>query len=148
MSIPSKTTIYDLPPSASERYAEQELSTRGSKLYPEISSTQTQTRPQVAVLVPAQKSQLETLTGALGKTHTLALYTAPQIDISPDVFTYSVFPTLMEKDVDPLIQKLNGLKTQDNVSSVETLIAGVKQLSSLNQMGHDVFGRCRSLEKG
>lgn len=147
MSIPSKTTIDNLPPSVSERYAANEISIK-TKFYQEIASPLAQARPQVAVLAPIQESQLEQLTGFLGKTHSLALYQAPSLDLTQDVFTHTVFPAFLDKDRTSVMEKLEALKTEANSDEITKILQAITTISDLNQMGSSAFARCRQLKQG
>lgn len=148
MSIPSKATIDNLPPSVSQRYAVDELTKKSPSFYQEISSITQTARPQVAVFEPAQFSQLESLTGALGQIHTLAVYNPPVQDISSDAFSFGVFPALLDKDKSLIMDKLSSLADGVNNESVNKIKDALDMLSNLNQMGLDVFARARQLKQG
>jgi hypothetical protein len=148
MSIPSKTTIDNLPPSVSQRYAAEELSTKGSKFFQEISNVVPTARPQIAVLAPAQESQLEALTGFLGKTHSLALYTEPDTTLDQNVFTHTVFPSFSQKDKDQIESGLQNLKNDQNSPIVNKVLTGIATLSDLNKLGDAAFANCRRLKQG
>ncbi len=148
MSEPIKTTIYELPTSVSQRYAQDEIS-KNSSIYQDISSTNASMRPQVAVLAPAQESHLAELTGVLGKTQSLALYEAPPVEgVTEEVFSYTVFPALLEKDVSLFNDKLSVLSKETNNQEVNKVIEAISTLSKLNSMGMDAFTHCRLLKKG
>lgn len=148
MSIPSKATIDNLPPSVSERYAVDELIKTSPGFYQQISSISPQTRPQIAVFEPLESSQLESLTGALGKAHTLAYYAMPRGEYSSDIFSFGVFPTLLEKDKELIMNKLDSLANSTNADDVGKIKSAVHMLSDLNQMGLDTFARARQLKQG
>ena len=150
MAIPSssKTTIDNLPPSVSERYAKNEIAIKESGFYQDIATTQSQMRPQVPVLAPIQESQLETLTGSLGKTSSLALYDAPSQDLAASVFTYSVFPKLEGKDTPIILDSLERLKTKETSHIIEPVQNAVKMLETLNNLSTAVFTNSKALYRG
>jgi hypothetical protein len=148
MSIPSKATIDNLPPSVSQRYAIDELSKKSPGLYPDISSISPQARPQVVVLEPILTSQLETLTGALGKTHTLALFSPPSDLAYSDIFSFGVFPKLATIDKDVMLSRISGLETENNLESLSKVKTALETISFLNTLGLESFSKIRQLKQG
>lgn len=150
MSVPSstKTTIDNLPASVSKQYAQTELAIKESSIFHDISRVSGQTSPQIAVLQPSQESQLDNLTGALGRKSSLAIYTKPEIDLSSSVFSYAVFPELTAKDTPIILDNLESLKKQDTQNSIEPVQKAVQLLTQLNKMSSDVFTNCRILKRG
>lgn len=148
MSIPSKATIDNLPPSVSQRYAVDELTKKSPGFYQDISSVAPPARPQVAVLEPAQFSQLDAVAGTLGQKHTLAVYSTPIQDMASDAFSFGVFPTLLEKDTGMIMDKLSTLAEGHDQASIDKVKTTITTLSELNKMGLDVFARARQLKQG
>jgi hypothetical protein len=145
MSDYAKTTIDNLPKSASTNYAHAQTATN-TRFYQDIQRPQTP-RPQVAVFSPTDTSQLDALTGTgvLGKKQTLALFDLPQNSLNGQVFTHTVFPGFLEKDR-PLV--LERLKALDHPDLIDKIASALETLSQLNQMGLDAFNRCQQLKQG
>lgn len=150
MSIPasSKTTIDNLPASVSQQYARNDLAIKESPFSNDISRVSGQTSPQIAVLQPSQESQLENLTGVLGKKSPLATYERPQAELNSNIFSYAVFPQLTSKDTPLILDNLANLKQKDDKAPVEPVQQAVKLLAQLNKMAGDVFTNCRILKRG
>lgn len=149
MSIPSKTTIDNLPSSASQRYATDEISIKGSKFYQDISSVAPSASPQVAVVTPIQASQLETLTGgSLHEITRISIIEKPPANLEQNVFTHTVFPAFYQKDKELVESKLQNLITDSTRSSVDKVLKGLSTISDLNKMGDDAFANCRRLKQG
>lgn len=150
MAIPSssKTTIDNLSPSVSQQYAKNANAIQESSFYRDIAATQSQLHPQVPVHAPIQESQLETLTGVLGKTSSVAIYDAPSQDMTGSVFTYSVFPKLEAKDTPILLDSLERLKTKDTSHMIEPVQNALKTLETLNNLSAAVFTNSKALYRG
>lgn len=150
MSVPasSKTTIDNLPASVSKQYAQNELAIKESPFFHDIAKVSSQTNPQIAVLQPSQESHLENLTGILGRTSFLAIYTKPESDLSSSLFSYTVFPKLTSQEVPIILDNLESLKKQHAPASIEPVQNALKLLCELNKMSSDVFTSCRILKRG